>query len=224
MSYRQICSLMCILFLSGLSLGQQAVQKGASPRAKWNPNLEAYGLSKSLFDGSHLSRLSEADLKTVLAATFSAGVSSGMRSAKPVCGAQGKNVDLSTVKLYLVIPNDIDVEEASAIRARLRTFPDVRVVFPESEADASIYFLGFHMYTRERHLPTGFTLAYYASRLCSIDSGSNSAPALPTVIYFDLETDGTLEPLIQSVAANIDSNVNEKIRRWNAVALTEKSK
>ena len=203
-------------------MGQQPVQKGASSRSKWNPNLEAYGLSKSLFDGSHLSRLSEADLKNVLAATFSAGVSSGIRSVTPVCGAQGKNVDRSTVKLYLVIPKDIDVEEASAIRARLRTLPDVRVVFSEADADASIYFLGFHMYTRERHLPTGFTLAYYASKLCTIDSGSNNASALPTVIYFDLETDGTLEPLIQSVVANIDANVNEKIRLWNAIALKEK--
>ena len=110
----------------------------------------------------------------------------------------------------------MDVEEASAIRTGLRAFPDVRLVYSEADADASISLLGYENRSEtNRHL--GYTVAYYASRACTIGEGDNKY-SLDLVLFFDMETASTLDILVHSIVANIDSKVNEKVRRWNANA------
>jgi hypothetical protein len=218
MAIRNLCFLIVCMWCSGPVIAQQANQKPDIPRSYWDREIGGYGVTEEGFKANHLSRLTSKELKGTLSASYLEGFSSGMELGKPDCGVQGKNIDRSTVKLYVDTPGTTDVEILSAVRTGLRSFADVRIVYSEAEAeaDASIHLLGYQDRAGDRTI--GYTLAYYASKSCKVGTGDKSS-TLDVVISFDLETSGAIDTLSRSVVADIDSRVNELIRSMNAQAL-----
>jgi hypothetical protein len=189
-------------------------------RSKWDASFAPYGLTADLYRDNHLSRLSIDEIKNVTLAGWSMGWDDAMSSVVPSCGPEAKNPDLSTVKLFLDIPDDTDTEAASGVRARLRAIPDIRIVFSEPEADATLHFLGVKTQSKSSGMVYGYVLTYVASRPCSVHL-AKGLYRYDLILSHDLETAGTVEEVVQSVISNVDVHVCEKVRKWNADALKE---
>lgn len=197
-----------------------AAPSSQESKSQWNAIWENWGITADVYNANHLSRLEPDSISNVAIAAWTKGFSDGETFVSPTCGPTGKNPDRSTVKFFLAIPDDIDSEVASGLRSRLRAFSDVRLVFSKSEADAILGILALKNKLKNSSEALGYTLAYYASRPCTI--GTNGLE-FDFVLSTDLETAPSVSELVQSVAATIDASVGENVRKWNAeLAKTEK--
>src|ERR1700732_3729010 len=117
----------CFVFLlgsltSGRALAQQPSQRTAEiVRSKWDPTWAGMGVSEQVFTLNHVARLTPEEVQRFAVATYITGWTDGLESVKPECGPQGKEVDRSTVKLYISIPEDAPSEIASGVRNHLRS-------------------------------------------------------------------------------------------------------
>jgi hypothetical protein len=186
-------------------------------KSQWDTNWEGWGLTSDIYSANHLSRLGPEDILGLAIATWAKGYSDGRNSISPNCGPTGKNPDRSTVKLYIDMPKETDDEVASRLRARLRAFPDVRLVFTEADADATLGVLALKNMPRNSTQIFGYTLSYYASRPCAIGSGA-SALSFDLILSSDMQTAASVSELVEAVASTIDTQVSENVRKWNATA------
>ncbi len=216
--------------LSSSLLAQQAKAPSPRPathtaaeiaRSTWDSKLGKVGLTEDLFIANHLSRLNRDEITNVTSAIWGDGFGNGYKigadSVFPTCGPQTKTPDLSTVKLYLDNPDDTDADIASGLRQQLRAIPDIRIVFSESDADATIHVLALRDKLKDSSDTIGYTLSYFASRPCSIPLAGNKFN-FDINLSSDLQTAASLDVLLKEVVSEIDIRINEKIRGWNAAA------
>jgi hypothetical protein len=214
-----------ILMLTGLLCSVTSAQqtdKSAAPnsrsgdivRSKWDSSWAGMGISETVFNANHLSRLTTDEVMRSAIAAYVAGYTDGRESISPDCGPQGKDVDRSTVKLYLDIPDDSPTEISSGIRNHLRSMSDVRIVFSVPEADATIAILAIPNESRSSSVVFGYTVSFVATRPCVISTAKNTIPVNFELSHV-LETAGTVDDVVRAVSADIDSRVCEKVRNWN---------
>jgi hypothetical protein len=220
---RHFCKVLLALPLCSLAFSQQPphpADHAEVARSKWDASLAPYGLTADLYRDNHLSRLNTEEIKNIMLAGWSTGWDDAMNSVVPSCGPEAKAPDRSTVKLLLDIPDSTDTEAASSVRAHLRAIPDIRIVFSEPDADATLHFLAVQTRSKSSGVVYGYVLTYVASRPCSLQL-AKGVYRHDLILAHDLETAGTVEEVVKSVISDVDVRVCEKVRRWNAYAIKE---
>src|ERR1700733_10753764 len=102
-----------ILSLTCTVAAQQQVQQKTPIRTEvtassWDVGLGIFGLTQDLYNSNHLSRLTRAEIDRIIGTVWEDGFKNGETSLVPTCGPTQKDVDRSTVKLFLDIPSDAD--------------------------------------------------------------------------------------------------------------------
>lgn len=185
--------------------------------SKWDPKWGNFGISEQLFTTNHLSRLSADEVANLALAAYLTGWNDGINSVTAICGPQGKDVDLTTVKLYVSIPDTAPSEVASGIRNHLRSMPDVKIVYSPEDADVTIDMLALQNKSKSSGITLGYSLSYVANRPCIVPLGKRSVDT-QFVISSMLETAGTVDEIVTAVSADLDSDVCERVRKWNETA------
>jgi hypothetical protein len=213
---RHIAFLVVVLLSVSVKSGSQhAASKTEILRSKWDATLETYGLTEETFYARKLYRMTPEDLKVVLLKAYATGFNIGQDFDAPKCGPIGKS-DLSVAKVYVDTPDDTEAEITSGLRARMRSMPDVRVVFTQDEADLVVVILGIRNESTNSRL-FGYTVAYVILRPCVVGSGKYSTGVLIN-LYEGVSAAGDLALTLDAVMARLDSKGIELARQWNANA------
>jgi hypothetical protein len=211
----------------GVALAQQPAPKPPRPpaeivRSEWSDTLTTFGITREVFTTNNMSRLTSGEVIHVAWSIYIQGWSDALQAVQPACGPQGKDVDRSTVKLYVDIPDNAPSEIASGIRTRLRAMPDVKIVYAPEDADVDVAILAFEMKPKNSQTTLGYALSLVANRPCVLLLGGRSFNLQSTVSSI-LETAGNVGEMVEAVTADIDSTVCEKVRKWNESARKEQS-
>src|ERR1035441_3016014 len=120
MKMKRLPGWMIVGLMCGLS-GGFAVSQTAAPKtstgvlSKWDSSLAGWGLTESVFNENHLSRLTVDEIRKVTFGSYIAGMAA-KNYPTVSCGPEGKTADLTKVKLYVSMPPETDADLASALR------------------------------------------------------------------------------------------------------------
>ena len=215
------------LLSPALAFGRQAVDpssnRSSAIQSAWSPDLGSLGLDQAAFGKNNLSRLSHeqalAIANQIWTHGYTNGYMNGTEAAALKCGPTGKNVDRTTVKLFLDVPDAVDTQITIALRSGLRALSDLRIVDSANDADATVAIRGFPNYLANSNRVIGYTVSYIGWRQCKA-----SSLALDSILINALETATSIKELTDGFVSHIDSKVCEIIRQSNAGALKSASK
>jgi hypothetical protein len=199
--------------------GQQAAHPNTSKavvsQSSWNSGFELFGVTRDLYNQNQLSRLTPEEIVTVTGAAWTKGFADGQAAVLPSCGPTGKDIDRSTVNYSSTSPMTQTVKSQAACEVSYGQFPTYDCSFLVATRTPLSQWLRLRttLKTQTRFLAIHSPISLRA--LAQFRS-----PGVP--FSFDinlvngLQTAGTTSELVESVVATFDTNVCEKVWKWNS--------
>jgi len=198
--------------------------------ASWNAQVEqSFGISQDDFASMGFSKLTQDEYVKLLlwisahnTKAEQKGMEEGQSAAMNMqttysCGP--KTVDETSVsKVKLIIEDEKDTPSAlmSGMRQRLRSIPDVQIVYDEKDADLSIAIIGFENTLTGSNATTGYSAAVITTIPCTSKFRTNEWN-FKILDHALVQTGGkNVNPFVEEIVTTLDSKSIESIRRDHA--------
>jgi hypothetical protein len=198
--------------------------------ASWNEQAEqSFGISQDDFASIGFSKLTQEEYVKLLlwiyghnAKAEQKGMDEGkaaVTSTQTTYSCGPKTTDEASVsKVKLIIEDERNTPSAlmSGIRQRLRSIPDVQIVYDEKDADLSVDIIGFETTLTGSNVTAGYSAAVITTLPCTGKFQTNEWN-FQILDHALVQTGGkNVNPMVEDIVTTLDSKSIESIRRGHA--------